>query len=67
MAQEAMLNSIVTGRYGSRGFEFGNTISGNTFNFEVSLEGGTEGLEDFVNNGLDKKLTSALKYFGQNQ
>lgn len=67
MAQEAMLNSIVTGRYGSKGFEFGNTISGNTFNFEVSLEGGTEGLEEFVNNGLDKKLTTALKYFGQNQ
>lgn len=67
MAQEAMLNSIVAGKYGSRGFEFGNTISGNTFNFEVSLEGGTEGLENYVKNGLKDEFVNTLKFFSRNQ
>ena len=67
MAQEAMLNSIMTGKYGSRGFEFGNTISGNTFNFEVSLEGGTEGLENYVKTGLKDEFVNTLKFFSRNQ
>lgn len=65
-ALSSVANSAATNNALAR-MGLGNTISGNTFNFEISLEGGTEGLKEFVDYGIDERLLTTLKYFGQNQ
>lgn len=62
----AVANSVATNKALERA-GLGTTVSDNTFNFNIQLEGGTEGLQEFFDYGLDKKLTETLQFFGKTQ
>lgn len=62
----SMTNNLATNRALDR-LGMGTNVSGNTFTFNINLEGGTEGLQDFITYGLEKEVTKSLQFFGNSQ
>lgn len=62
----SMANNVATNRALDR-LGMGTNVSGNTFTFNINLEGGTEGLQDFITYGLEKEVTKSLQFFGNSQ
>lgn len=66
MTKEAAVQSIVSGKY-NYGFQPGNTISGNTFNMEFTVDGGAEGLETWFRSSFQQEVENALQFFNYNE
>lgn len=65
-ALSSVANNVATNRALER-MGMGNTVSGNTFTFNLQVEGGAEGLQEFFDYRLNEKLVETIQFFGKTQ